>query len=99
MASIKSNDISKALNKKGFLEEEKKHHTYYYFTDRFGRSLPIYTYLSRGSGMEYDDFLLGQMATQLKIKRKKLIELIKCTYKEAAYREFLEEAGESPTKK
>ena len=71
--------------KKGFVEDVSGHHVYYryYFQDKISL---ISTYVSHGA-TEIDDFLIGSMAKQVKLKKNDFLELVSCTLTMEVYRD------------
>lgn len=94
MAAKKAKDIEKALNKKGFVPRPEKgdHHKHFYFRDENGGVTAIYTYLSHGT-KEYGDHLLQQMAKQLQVNKKQLLDIINCPLNEKDLRKHYTDAG------
>ena len=75
MSTFKTRDIRKSLLDKGF-EKNSSHHEMYWLHIE-GRKTSVRTRLSHGS-TEYGDNLLGQMAAQLRLRRRQLDELVEC---------------------
>jgi hypothetical protein len=91
MVSIKTNDILHGLEKKGFVRSAKGDHVHLvlYLGDK--KTL-IRTKVSHGSN-EIDDHLIGLMSWQLKLDRKKFIDLINCPLTLDAYLQELHVQG------
>lgn len=99
MPAYKSQDISKSLCKKGFLEDvssKQQHHKYYYLYVN-GKKQNIYTYVSHDTKIEYSSSngsLFSAVKKQLKFSDKnKLCEFIDCTFSESDYISMLSEKG------
>ncbi len=90
MASRRTSDISQALTAKGFETDQTHHAMFWLHVD--GKKTSIRTRLSHGIG-EYGDNLLGQVAKQMKIRRKQLDEFIDCTLSGAEYVALLKADG------
>jgi len=80
----------RVLAGKGF-REEQSHHTFMRFMIG-GRKTTIYTFFSHSID-EYDDRLLGQVARQLRLKRRQLDDLLDCDMTEDGYRTHLVDNG------
>ena len=79
----KTRDVEAALKRKGFRQDDTHHKYFIYFTVA-GKKTAISTYTSQGS-KELDDYLVGQMAKQCKIKRKDFESLIECHLEQQKY--------------
>lgn len=88
MAILKTNQIDKALTKKGFEARPKDHNFYYYIND--GKKTNIFTKNSHSKN-EVNDFLIGKMASQLHLNKEQFKELIQCTLSAEKYKEILRE--------
>jgi hypothetical protein len=82
MAAIKTQNIRRSLLKKGFMQAQTHHEMYYYAIE--GKKTSIRTRLSHGA-KEYDDYLLGQMAVQLKLEKMEFLGLIDCSLSGEGY--------------
>lgn len=91
MSLRKTKDIRAALVGKGFDEDKTHHHIYWLHVG--GKKSGIRTRISHGKS-EYGDNLLGPMATQLKLRRAQLNELIDCDLDADGYLDILREKGE-----
>ena len=72
----KALNISRALKKKGFLENTKRDHIWYTYY-RNGKKTSINTKISHGVN-EIDDGLLGKMARQMRLSRHDFDEFVAC---------------------
>ncbi|WP_298018238.1 hypothetical protein [uncultured Parasphingopyxis sp.] len=89
MAQRKRRDIDKALQKKGFKKSENDH-SYYIYHDLSGRKTTKRTKLSHGTQhKDIDDSLLTVMARQIKLPKKKFLELVDCTLDQKGYEKLL----------
>lgn len=90
MAAIKTRNIRRALMKKGFLTSQTHHELFYYAIK--GKKTAIRTRLSHGA-KEYDDYLLGQMAVQLKLEKMEFLSLVDCSLTGDGYFRLLKKRG------
>ena len=86
MGTHKTRDIRSALLGKGFRESETHHEMYWFYAGE--RKTSVRTRISHGCN-EYGDSLLSQMATQLKLRRRDLDDLIACPLSGEEYLERL----------
>ncbi|MDR2560639.1 MAG: hypothetical protein LBC63_02565 [Holophagales bacterium] len=92
MAPRPTRIIVSALTRKGFAEEEYgDHKKLRLYVD--GERTRIHTRYSHGA-RECDDYILGQMAIQLRLSRAQLNDLMDCAISGEAYVEMLRERGE-----
>ncbi len=89
MASRKTRDVESALERKGF-KKESSHHRYFIFHNSQGKKTSVSTYTSNGS-KELDDYLIGQMAKQCCLTKKKFLDLIDCPLSQEDYEKSLVE--------
>lgn len=82
-------DIQSSLSKKGFVVDEGGNHTKLIFHHK-KQNQAIMTVLSRGK-KEYDNFLLGLMARELKLTKKQLLGLIDCPIDKKEYIKLLKQ--------
>jgi hypothetical protein len=82
MTEVHVSRILTALTSKGFVLQET-HHTMLWL-EVAGKKTPIHTWISHGQ-RRVDDWLLGQMAKQLKITKKQFLALIDCSFSNAGY--------------
>jgi len=75
MTTRKSDRAGRNLCKKGFRLSETHHKYYVLYVE--GKKTPIQTYISQGS-KELDDYLLGEMAKQVRLGKKQFLYLIDC---------------------
>lgn len=84
--------IQSSLSKKGFQPDgSKSHHVYFRFFLN-GLRTDIYTYFSHGAD-EAGDWLLKQMAKQVKLDRSQFLELVDCGMDYERYAQLLLEGG------
>lgn len=88
-ATRKTKDIRSSLNGKGFIIEEGNKHTKLVFQHK-KQTQAIMTVLSRGE-KEYDNYLLGLMARELKLTKNQLLGLIDCPIDKKKYVKILKE--------
>lgn len=76
---------------KGFSTENKPKHIILFFKHKGSRT-PFKTHLSRGDhGRKIDDYLIEQMAMQLKITKDQFLGIYDCKYNEDDYVQFVKE--------
>ena len=90
MTEIHISLIEKALAAKGFVPQETHHTIYWLYVD--GQKRRIHTYISHGQ-RRADDWLLGQMAKQLKLTKKQFLALVECTMNGSEYVRLMRDAG------
>lgn len=66
--------IAKALLRNGFIEHPSHHKQYTYYT-LVGKKTKINTYISHGN-KDYGDYLLKEVARQIKLTNKDLLRFI-----------------------
>ena len=78
--------LSRALRKKGFLENKKADHVFYYLCYE-GKRYPVRTKISHGrSGSECDKNLLSKIKRQLRLDSiEELLDFIDCPLSEEGY--------------
>ena len=86
MAVLKTSQIDKALQRKGFEAKPKDHNFYYYIYN--GKKTKIFTKTSHSSA-EVNNYLIGKMAFQLHLNKQQFTELIQCTLSGERYKEIL----------
>ena len=90
MVSVKTNDVLHGLEKKGFIRSEGDHsHLVLYLN---GKRTMIRTKVSHGNS-EIGDHLIGLMSCQLKLDKKKFMDLIYCPLTLDAYLKELDGQG------
>ncbi|MFN7996945.1 MAG: hypothetical protein U0Q18_25245 [Bryobacteraceae bacterium] len=90
MTEIHISLIEKALTAKGFVAQDTHHTIYWLYVD--GRKRQIHTYISHGQ-RRADDWLLGQMARQLKLTKTQFLALVECTMSGSEYVRIMRAAG------
>jgi hypothetical protein len=73
----KKSEVVSGLENKGFHKGTGDHIFLTYFAID-GRKTSVFTKISRGSKNEIDENLLGKMAQQCKLARKRFLDLIDC---------------------
>lgn len=91
MPTVKTNKIDASLQKKGFDKTNRDHNYYILYVE--GKKTKIHTKISH-SATEIDDFLVKQMARQVRLDRKQFEDLIECPLSKEDYIEILKEKGE-----
>ncbi len=77
--------------KKGFTTENNPSHIILFFKHE-GRRTPFKTHFSRGDhGRKVDDYLIEQMAMQLKITKDQFLGIYDCRYNGHDYIQFVKE--------
>lgn len=92
MASFTEDKVIKALKKKGFVKVEKTNHTFYCLEDQNGKRTQIRTFVSR-NGQDINDYLISNMAKQVKLSKTQFLDLINCPLSYEKYIEILSEQG------
>ncbi len=90
MVTIKVRDVLNGLEKKGFSRSEGDHSHLVFYVD--GKKTAIRTKVSHGSS-EIDDRLIHLMSIQLRLDKRKFIDLICCPLTLDDYLKELEEQG------
>lgn len=91
MAVYKPRELTSALQKKGFQKDNTHHTMLWLHVD--GKKTAIRTRVSHDQ-KDYGDRLLGEMSKQVKLPRKKFIDLIECPMSRADYLGHLRNAGD-----
>jgi hypothetical protein len=85
MSTRERDDIKTALQSKGFVADDT-HHTLFVYWTMEGKKTPIRTRTSHGSSHKtLGDPLLLQMAKQVKLTKKRFLELVDCTLDQRGY--------------
>jgi hypothetical protein len=88
----KHRDVRTGLEKKGFSVEESRKHIHFVYVDLQGRTTTARTMISHGaSGADIDDRLLGRMAQQVGLEKRRFLELIDCPMTQQAFDEIITE--------
>ena len=90
MTTIRASDVRGALLRKGFVASQSHHEMFQLVVD--GRLTQIGTRLSHGE-RDCDDWLLGQIARQLHIRKAELLRLVECSLSGEAYVAVLVNSG------
>ena len=85
--------VSSVLVKKGFSLDDKRDHRYFYLYDSDGKRTTVYTKISRGSGKEISDGLLGEMMRQIHLGKKEFNKYMDCTLSKEMYLDHLKQIG------
>ena len=92
MSEFSSNKVESALLKKGFRYDKDKtasmSHRAFYFYDLNGNKTNICTHLSHNS-QPINDYLIGKMAKQLKLKNGQFKDMISCHISHEQYHDIL----------
>lgn len=88
MSTIKTRDISRSLEAKGFKLQETHHEMYWLYVD--GKKTSVRTRISHGAN-EYDGRLLGQVAKEMGLRRAELNNFVECCLSGADYVRLLSE--------
>ena len=92
--SRKRSDIMSGLIGKGFSRDERSKHTYFIYWTVDGKKTAVFTHTSRGTKYKtLGDDLVGSMAKQCRLNKKKFFDLVDCPLSRAAYEEILDELG------
>ena len=94
MTALKPRDVINGLKKKGFSLSESDH-THLIFCLN-GKKTQIRTKISHGSG-EIDDGLISLMSSQVKLTKRKFMDLVNCPLTADEYRRELMAQGISLT--
>lgn len=87
MVVLKPQKVIRALKKKSFKSFPGDHTRLILFVN--GKKTEIKTKVSHGS-QEINDYLIGRMASQLKLDKKGFLDYVSCT---KTTREYIEELG------
>jgi hypothetical protein len=88
----KKSEVISGLENKGFHQGTGDHIFLTYF-DNNGHKTSIFTKISRGSRNEIDENLLGKMAQQCKLARKRFLDLVDCPMSRDEYETDLRQRG------
>ena len=86
MATLKARKILSGLEKKGFVQAEGDHTYLILYVN--GKKTSIRTKVSHGSN-EINDYLITKMSMQVKLERKKFLDLVNCPLSLERYLEEL----------
>jgi len=91
--------IDAALCQKGFLKESDGDHIRYFLPNEAGTDWTVRTKISHNMmGKTIDAWFISQMSRQLRLPKKKLLELIDCKLDEEGYRAILQSADNQEEK-
>ena len=90
MAALKARKILSGLEKKGFVQAEGDHTYLILYVN--GKKTSIRTKVSHGSN-EINDYLINKMSMQVKLERKKFLDLVNCPLSLQRYLEELRSQG------
>ena len=90
MATLKARKILSGLEKKGFVQAEGDHTYLILYVN--GKKTSIRTKVSHGSN-EINDYLINKMSMQVKLERKKFLDLVNCPLSLERYLEELRSQG------
>jgi predicted RNA binding protein YcfA (HicA-like mRNA interferase family) len=90
LATLKARKVLKGLEKKGFVQAEGDH-TFLIFCVN-GKKTSIHTKVSHGTN-EINDYLINKMSIQVKLERKKFLDLVNCPLSLGRYLEELKAQG------
>lgn len=91
MTEIHARRFSNALANKGFTVEESKHHTMFWLVVG-GRRRAIRTQISHGQ-RKVDDWLLSEIAKDLHLPKRDLLQFIGCKITEQGYVDLMMRLG------
>ena len=90
MANLKARDVLSGLEKKGFVQAEGDHTFLIFYVN--GKKTSIHTKVSHGSN-EINDYLINKMSIQIKLEKKKFLDLVACPLSLERYLEELKSQG------
>lgn len=90
MTILKAKEVIRGLERKGFCPSESDH-TFLIFCVN-GKKTPIRTKVSHGSN-EIDDYLINRMSIQVKLEKRKFIDLVNCPFSTENYLKELSAKG------
>ena len=73
MATLKTRQVLSGLEKKGFVQAEGDHTFLIFYVN--GKKTSIHTKVSHGSN-EINDYLINKMSIQVKLEKKKFLDLV-----------------------
>ena len=77
MAALKARKVLSGLEKKGFVQAEGDHTFLIFYVN--GKKTSIHTKVSHGSN-EITDYLINKMSIQVKLEKKKFLDLANCLF-------------------
>jgi hypothetical protein len=90
LAILKARKVVSSLEKKGFVQAEGDHTFLILYVN--GKKTSIHTKVSHGSS-EINDYLINKMSIQVKLERKKFLDLVNCPLSLEHYLEELKSQG------
>jgi hypothetical protein len=84
--TLKTLAIQGALVAKGFIKDNTDHKMFWLYLD--GKKTSVRTKISHGE-KEIDDFLIGQMSKQIRLKKPQFVDFVKCPLSAEAYAELV----------
>jgi hypothetical protein len=87
---LKARRVLNGLEKKGFVQAEGDHTFLILYVN--GKKTSIHTKISHGSN-EINEYLINRMSIQLKLERKKFLDLVNCPLSIEQYIEELKFKG------
>jgi predicted RNA binding protein YcfA (HicA-like mRNA interferase family) len=94
LVTLKTRQVLNGLEKKGFVRAEGDHTFLIFYVD--GKKTSIHTKVSHGSN-EIADYLINKMSIQIKLEKKKFLDLVTCPLSIEGYLEELKSQGYSFT--
>jgi hypothetical protein len=94
LVNLKARKVLGGLEKKGFVQAEGDHTFLILYVN--GKKTSIHTKVSHGSS-EINDYLINKMSIQVKLDRKKFLDLVNCPLSLDHYLEELKSQGYSFT--
>ncbi len=93
----KHREVRSGLEKKGFSVEDGRKHIHFVYVDLQGRTTTARTMISHdASGADIDDRLLGKMAQQVGLDRRRFLDLIDCPLTQQKFDEIIAEQENKP---
>lgn len=90
MTTLKVREVLRGLEKKGFLRSEGDHTFLIFYVN--GKKTSIHTKVSHGSD-EVDDHLINRMSIQVRLEKKKFVEMVNCPFSSEDYLKELKTQG------
>jgi len=90
LAALKARKVLSGLEKKGFVQAEGDHTFLIFYVN--GKKTSIHTKVSHGSN-EITDYLINKMSIQVKLEKKKFLDLVNCPLSLKRYLEELKSQG------
>ena len=92
MTEVHVHRFISALTSKGFEQIESKHHTMFWLVAG-GSRRAVRTRLSHGQ-KKVDDWLLNQIARELHLSKRELLQFIECEIKQGDYVQLMVQRGQ-----